>query len=273
MLTKLIAQEFRATRRIYLPAFLAIAVLSVLNAILFVTVWNADTFSIPAGLIFTLYIFALFAVWVLALVYTIQRFQKNLLSDEGYLMFTLSVRPSQLIWSKAITALVWVVLTAIVCGVSLCLILTPIMVASSNGAMGFSTLFQGFGQVVSELWKEYGINWVLIALETLVGCIITILAFCMKIYACLSVGNLFNRHRIAWAFGAYVLFGFVVQAVEMFVLHIVGKQDVLNLTNVDISAVGSVELFLVIMIVLQLVLCAIYYVITNVILSRHLNLQ
>ncbi|MGN1014731.1 MAG: hypothetical protein ACI4PM_05180 [Butyricicoccus sp.] len=271
MLTKLIAQEFRATRRVYLPAFLAIAVLSVLNAILFATVWNSETFSVPAGLIFTLYIFALFAVWVLALVYTIQRFSKNLLSDEGYLMFTLPVKPSQLIWSKAITSLVWIVLTAILCCLSLFLIFTPAMAASSDGSVGFLRLFQVLGYMLSEMWKQFGVHVILVAVETLIACIVTILAFCMKIYACLSTGNLFNRHRTAWAFGAYVLFSIIVQAVMMIATSINSSYSIISLP--DLPLTSCVELSLISMIVLQIVLGAIYYVITNVILSRHLNLQ
>lgn len=54
------------------------------------------------------------ALGVLTIVVTIQRFRKNLLGDEGYLMFTLPVSTSSLILSKCITALIYAVLSFIV---------------------------------------------------------------------------------------------------------------------------------------------------------------
>ena len=41
------------------------------------------------------------AAFVITLILTIQRFYKNLLTDEGYLMFTLPVSTGRLIWSQA----------------------------------------------------------------------------------------------------------------------------------------------------------------------------
>ena len=53
----------------------------------------------------------------------LQRFYKNLLSGEGYLMHTLPVRPWQHIASKLIAAVVWTVLSFFVVCVS-CLLYT-----------------------------------------------------------------------------------------------------------------------------------------------------
>ena len=50
---------------------------------------------------------------LLTLVLMVYRFYKNLMTDEGYLMFTLPVSRSQLIWSKLMVALAWGVLSAV----------------------------------------------------------------------------------------------------------------------------------------------------------------
>ncbi len=275
MLRKLIGYEFRATRRIYLPAFLAIAVLSLLNGVLFATVWNADTFFAPAGVIFTLYIFALFAVWVMALVYTITRFNNNLLKDEGYLMFTLPARPSQLIWSKAIVSVIWVVLTGILCLISLAVIMTPAMLASTDDMIMWSAVFSRVPLMLSKLWEEFGVSVITLPIEALVGVIAGLFGFCMKIYACLAIGNLFQRHRTAWAFGAYVLFGVIVQVVAVLAANIAGWMIPSGWMSFFMSApqTVTVNVMLLLMVAVSAVQIVIYFVITNYILSRRLNLQ
>ena len=55
---------------------------------------------------------AVFGGSILAFVLMIYRFYKNLMTDEGYLMFTLPVTTGQLIWSKMIVSAVWLLATA-----------------------------------------------------------------------------------------------------------------------------------------------------------------
>lgn len=273
MLSKLIRYEFYATRRVYLPAFLALAILSILNAILMGTVWNSDTFSMPAGIVLTLYVFALFAVWVLALIYMIQRFYKNLLCDEGYLMFTLPAKPSQLIWAKAITSVIWMVLTAIVCIVSLMLIMIPVTAVNIQD-VSWGLFVRDFQTLASLVWKDYGVALILVPLESIVFAILCVLTFCLNIYMCLSIGNLFRRHRIAWAFGAYVVCGIVGQIISLLFLTWLGSDSTVYAKLTSALSDGmQMYLVLLAMILAQVVLSAIYFAITNYILSKRLNLQ
>ena len=55
-----------------------------------------------------------FAIAVLCFVSTVQRFYKNLLGREGYLMHTLPVTETQLILSKLLTSMVWVLCSGLV---------------------------------------------------------------------------------------------------------------------------------------------------------------
>ena len=86
MLSKLIGYEFRATRRIFFPAYLALLALSVLNAVSFALTSSLDDLSLPSGLLMMVYVVAIMAVAFLSLAYMIVRFYQNLLGDEGYLM-------------------------------------------------------------------------------------------------------------------------------------------------------------------------------------------
>ena len=122
MLRKLLKHEFRATGRIMLPMYLvllATAVGSNLSGR-----WMIDSrfsaVSILGVLIVTAFGFAIFGVLLMSFVLMIQRFYKNLLQDEGYLMFTLPVSVHQHIWSKLIVSAVWFITTVLaVIGASL----------------------------------------------------------------------------------------------------------------------------------------------------------
>lgn len=273
MLSKLIGYEFYATRRVYLPAFLAVIVLAVLNAVLMATVWNVDTFSAPAGIVLTLYVLALFAIWVMALVYMIHRFHRNLLCDEGYLMFTLPAKPSQLIWAKAITSVIWMVLTAIVCFASLCIVVTPLMVVNVQD-VSWGLFGRDLSSLLSIVWHDYGMALIIVPLEAIVFALLCILTFCLNVYMCLAIGNLFRRHRIAWAFGAYVVCGVVQQILSLPFLNWLGSSTTVYLKVVSALSEGT-QMYLVLlgMILVQAVLSAVYFGITNYILSRRLNLQ
>ena len=60
------------------------------------------------------YVITLIGIFVATMLITIQRFYKSLLGDEGYLMFTLPVRPWQLITSKLIVSALWSIVSCVV---------------------------------------------------------------------------------------------------------------------------------------------------------------
>ena len=53
------------------------------------------------------FVLALLATFIVAVVLAVFRFRKNLLTDEGCVMFTLPVSPHSLVCSKLIVSTVW----------------------------------------------------------------------------------------------------------------------------------------------------------------------
>ena len=113
MLGKLIKYELRATRRTMLPLYAALLVIALLTRLsmssLFVQNGMAhhgllNFIAVALGTAFGL---LTFAVGFITLFLMAQRFQKNLLGDEGYISFTLPVTASQNIAAKLITSIVW----------------------------------------------------------------------------------------------------------------------------------------------------------------------
>lgn len=261
MLSKLIGYEFRATRRIFFPAYLALLALSVLNAVSFALTSSLDDLSLPSGLLMMVYVVAIMVVAFLSLAYMIVRFYQNLLGDEGYLMFTLPVRPSQLLWSKAIVSTVWMAVSVILCTVSILIITFSGLIA--NGEFG------AFQQEMTILWNglasELGGGFLVgVSLEVIVCGLIYVIAFCMHIYAALSLGQLFHRFRLGMSFVMYV----VCSIVEQIVFVLLGN------IHVEINVVQTgIMIAVAVMIVWNMVTAAVYFVISNYLLSRKLNLQ
>lgn len=111
MLKQLLKYEFKATKSLYFGLYLALALLSVVLGVSFrqENAWADNTnFGRLEVILMVLYLSVIFAIAVLCFVSTVQRFYKNLLGREGYLMHTLPVTETQLILSKLITSMVWV---------------------------------------------------------------------------------------------------------------------------------------------------------------------
>lgn len=117
MLKQLLKYEFKATKSLYFGLYLALALLSVVLGVSFrqENAWADNTnFGRLEVILMVLYLSVIFAIAVLCFVSTVQRFYKNLLGREGYLMHTLPVTETQLILSKLITSMVWVLCSGLV---------------------------------------------------------------------------------------------------------------------------------------------------------------
>ena len=109
MLGKLMKYELKACGRIFVPLYVAILVVAAIIGVFS----NTESFQVASILIFIL--MALFiGLMVVTIVLIIQRFKKSLLEDEGYLMFTLPVSIKNLILSKYLTSLIYIILSTII---------------------------------------------------------------------------------------------------------------------------------------------------------------
>ena len=110
MLKKLLKYEFRATARTYGGMYLALLAASVLFGGS-VRRWNgttnSDAYSTLVGLLSLVYTAVIIGTVVVTIMTIVQRFYRNLLGREGYLMHTLPVTETQLVTSKLISSTVW----------------------------------------------------------------------------------------------------------------------------------------------------------------------
>ena len=107
MLTKLLKYEFKATGRVYGGLYLAILAAAALLGLSFrFPIFLVHT--APIAVLMIIYLALVVAIVVMTVFTIVQRFTRNLLGREGYLMHTLPVSSVQLILSKLISSMVWV---------------------------------------------------------------------------------------------------------------------------------------------------------------------
>jgi type IV secretory pathway VirB3-like protein len=92
MLGKLLKYEFKATSRIFLPMFGALLIVAAFSRL-----FMSLSFDVPSVIGVTVSVIMIIGIIVMTFLLTIQRFNKNLLGSEGYLMFTLPVSTDRLI--------------------------------------------------------------------------------------------------------------------------------------------------------------------------------
>lgn len=116
MLSKLLKYEFKATGRIYGGLYLAILAAAALLGAFFR--FPALVSDFPIAVVTIVYLMLCVAIAVITALTIIQRFTRNLLGREGYLMHTLPVTPAQLILSKLISSMVWLLCSILVIALS-----------------------------------------------------------------------------------------------------------------------------------------------------------
>ena len=181
MLGKLMKHEFRATARIMLPVMGAMAALALL-ANLSIRGLAGNLSDVPMlKILFTLIIIffgaAVVATVVMSLVIMVSRFYRNLLKDEGYLMFTLPVSVHELIWSKLIVSLVWFLATGLL--IFLVMALMALNLSHTNLEMILKQL-PSWSEIIGWL-DQAGVRGQVITflVQTVLGTLTGILAACL----------------------------------------------------------------------------------------------
>lgn len=268
MLSKLIKYEIKATGRIFLPFFLSLllfALITKLISALSPQQWNTT----PAILSMIIYVIIMAGMFIMTFVVMIQRFYKNLLSDEGYLMFTLPVRPWQHIVSKLLVSVLWMAASAIAAVISI------LILAYEKGAV--TEIIGHFAQAWSELNQLLGASLYLLALEMVVVTLCGLFSCILLVYASLAVGHLFRGHKILASFGAFIVLNTLAQILFLFLS--LTPSTITNFFNIHLNADSIagfqwlMELALAYGILLYGLLSAAYFLITNFILSKRLNLE
>ena len=287
---KLLKYEMRAMNRRLFPVYLGMLAVALLNGFFGMGAIVKDSSAIermldalPSPLSFLLgmmqaviiilffgILMGMMVVWLLT---TINRFNKGLLGEEGYLMFTLPVTTGRLIGSKLLASSIHLVLATVVGILSMCFMAGPTGIAAFFRLMSDADFGSFFGELAHACP-----TWPLVVLEFLVLCALGVFGTVLHFYLSMALGHLSNSHRTLMSVLAYIGI-----SVVMSVLSSLGVSGLMLLENI-----GFVEniarfvfdhgqlaghLMMLALIALSLVQCVVFWFGTHYILKRRLNLE
>ena len=201
MLGKLIKHELQRTYKLMLISHGFVLILSILLGIILKIQMTSVSFEItlPNLLLIGGMIFQFLLIGALSFgvqLYIAIRFYRNLFTDEGYLMFTLPTTPTTLLHSKLITGSIWYIFNIIMTFINLICLLFIIFLNSEAQELYY---------IINTM---LGSPWVFL-LFTLIGMFSSLL----MCYACVCIGQLFNKNRVVVALVSY---GIITMALQLF---------------------------------------------------------
>lgn len=212
MLSRLIKHEFRATGRILLPLY---ALLAVSTALFCVTMRLNSSYDIRAlavfrGLVAFVFGLTIVGAGIVTLALMVYRFYKNYMTDEGYLMFTLPVSTSQMIWSKLIVAMVWSAATALA-------VLAAGALAVVSQPFWAQELLPDLRLMWDYLFSQItGAQLALYIAELVLLTVFSALSSYLMFYAAIALGHSFANHKVFLSVVFYIAFTMGLQTVASF---------------------------------------------------------
>ena len=190
MLGKLLKYEIPALGRKLVPLYIGWAVTAALLGLAVGPASSKSDFMVVISAM--LYSAVAAAVLVMAVVMIIQRYSKSLLGDEAYFYQVLPVPASEHIVSKAVSALIWVLLSGAA------MLLTGLLIAIFSGSL------KEFFGILPDIFRGIkGAEW-LIILEFLILFALSITKSVMAIYAAITIGHQAQKHTTLASIGAYI---------------------------------------------------------------------
>lgn len=261
MLGKLLKYELKATSRVFVPLYIAILVVSIVNGLSL----NLEIFNIQG--LATIILMCLFiSLFVITIVVTIQRFNKNLLKDEGYLMFTLPVSSKSLVLSKYLTSLIWTFLSFVVAFLSF----TIIFIIPTYKYFDYSYFINEFNLLFSNMLN---LNILGQFIKIILLMVISYTIFIFNVYLSLSIGQLpiFNRFRNISSFIGFLVINLLISYAQNTV-NLFVNNDSVNIETID-YVTSIVSKGLNVAIIINIIIILVLFFATTYILDKKLNLE
>lgn len=230
MYGKLLKYENKALSKTILPIGIATMFVAVfgsamlkLNLIMNRLVKNGSvlfTLKAVTTTFFAISVIAMISAVFVAGFMLMQRYYRNLFTDEGYLTFTLPVKTEHILLSKLTSAVIWGAFV-VVCSVAAVLII--VLFGTTPELVNHKAL-EEIVHFVQALFKiDFDINGYLIFVQTFITLILSVVEQYLMIYLAITLGNqVAKKHKVLGAIGMYFVVYAVCQAINSVVLVIFG---------------------------------------------------
>ncbi len=204
MLEKLYYYEFRYYAKIMIPALIALLVATVVVIVVsWLAMFNGDIFSIVEVFVLVQYLFIMLAMSVLPMVIITMRFYKQFFTLQGYMTFTLPIKPIDHFLCKLTMALLASVIMLIFSYLSSLLI----VFSTGNGIL----LLQAAVEFVNRLLSP--MQLLLVLSLFLLQSIFLILT----LYTSICIGQLSTKKILA-SIGAWIALNYGTQIINIIIL-------------------------------------------------------
>lgn len=266
--------ELRATGRVMGPMLLLTLVMAMGGNIathkLLETNYGALSFL---GVILLMgFVVTLAAVIIVSFTLMIQRFYRNLLRDEGYLMMTLPVTVHAHVISKLLVSLIWMAATAMVVMLAMLILLyeQEVLDQIADGFVALRLELR-FGDVRV---AEYMMDFAACGMESVLLMIVAAACTCLQIYASMAVGHSFTHHKGLMSIAAWFIFCVawnILQNAAGSLLNRIHIEGVFMWTQ-SLQPTTQIQVVLLCMTGMLLIPCALWYAITTYFLKNRLNI-
>lgn len=225
MLGKLIKYEWKGLRFPLMIMMIVLAGTMILTCGVILTInpkldetlaWYS---GVALTLSFLLYYFGIIGCTLGTTLIVVVRFYKTCYTDQGYLTHTLPVTPHQLLNSKILTAIFTQLLMifAIILSIFIILQVGIHHVFSFIPDYSYAELRHEFSIVFADILDsfedEFGLRLGLYIAYLLFYCIVGVISNVITLFGCVSLGQLYAKHRIVGAIAAYFLLQFVMMII------------------------------------------------------------
>lgn len=243
---------------------------------------NTEWYSVMAFMLsFLVYYFGLIGCTVGMILIIAIRFYKTSYTDQGYLTHTLPVSTQMILNAKIIAAVAFALATCLAMVLSFLVIcsvgLNHVLVLSmADGPGKYTDIFEArrifYGELSSwirQFEDELGISLAAYTVYMIIWSIVGVVANVMMALGCVSIGQLYTKHRIVGAIGAYFAVQLALNVAYSFAtvpMYIKMANDSPTIFGAMSSSLNMSLFFMVVMSV------AMYFVNLNM-MTRRLNLE
>ena len=198
MLGKLLKYEIPAMGRKLLPLYAAWLVTALFLGLVSQTAKSKTEFMVViSGILFTAVATAIF---VMMIVLIVQRYTNSLLGDEAYFNHVLPVTVTEHIGNKAISATLWVFVTALVALLAAFLVTIGAIAVAGIDGYDLKDLVHDLYSFEWDVPKHFGLYVVEFLILFIAGVVKTV----MQIYTAVTVGHQAASHTTLASIGAYI---------------------------------------------------------------------
>ena len=285
MLGKLFKYENKSVSKLLTPMALAVIILPVLGALILKMQFIfgdkfengsiiSSIFSLASGIMIFFIVIATISACFISLFILMQRYYKNLFSDEGYLTFTLPVKTGSIILSKLFTAVIWSVIVAV------CTIIGVMIFVLFGTSASFinNEVVDGFSQVFKQIFEFYFTGsavQIIYLIELLISIIVSLFTNILLMYLAITIGcQIAKKHKVLASIGMYFVISSVVSVLSTIIQVITTTTLYGGFDFIYVEpTLSDVTLILLPSIIFSIILGVCYFLLNNYIHKNKLNIE